>query len=49
LNPWTLFPSYFELQEEQEVAEQLLQEELAVLLNFPPLEKAKVESSRLTL
>jgi len=44
-----IFYFYFELQEEQEVAEQPLQEELAVLLNFPPLEKAKVESSRLTL
>lgn len=39
---------YFELQEEQEVAEQLLQEELAVLLNFPPLEKAKVDIRRFT-
>ncbi len=42
MNSWF----YLELQEEQEVAEQLLQEELAVLLNFPPLEKANVDIIR---
>ncbi len=34
---------------EQLVEEQPLQEELAVLLNFPPLEKAKADIIRLTL
>lgn len=33
---------------EQLVEEQPEQEELAVLLNFPPLEKAKADMSRLT-
>jgi hypothetical protein len=36
------------LQVEQLVAEQLPQEELAVLLNFPPLEKAKADIIRWT-
>jgi len=40
LNPRTL---YLEPQVEQVVAAQPLQEELAVLLNFPPLEKAKAD------
>jgi len=35
-------------QVEQLVAAQLPQEELAVLLNFPPLEKAKADIIRLT-
>jgi hypothetical protein len=35
-------------QVEQLVAEQVPQDELAVLLNFPPLEKAKVDIIRLT-
>jgi hypothetical protein len=35
-------------QVEQLVAEQLPQEELAVLLNFPPLEKAKADIIRFT-
>jgi len=39
---------YFEPQVEQLVEEQLPQEELAVLLNFPPLEKAKADIIRLT-
>jgi hypothetical protein len=34
---------------EQLVEEQPPQEELAVLLNFPPLEKAKADIIRLTL
>jgi len=33
---------------EQLLEEQPLQEELAVLLNFPPLEKAKADIIRLT-
>jgi hypothetical protein len=37
---------YLEPQVEQLVAEQPPQEELAVLLNFPPLEKAKVDIIR---
>jgi hypothetical protein len=37
------------LQVEQLVAEQVPQEELAVLLNFPPLEKAKADIIRFTL
>jgi hypothetical protein len=37
-----------ELQLEQLVAEQVPQDELAVLLNFPPLEKAKADIIRLT-
>jgi len=35
-------------QVEQLLEEQPLQEELAVLLNFPPLEKAKADIIRLT-
>jgi hypothetical protein len=38
--------SYLEPQVEQLVAEQPPQEELAVLLNFPPLEKAKADIVR---
>jgi len=38
-----------EPQVEQLVEEQPPQEELAVLLNFPPLEKAKADIIRLTL
>jgi hypothetical protein len=37
-----------ELQVEQLVEAQLLQEELAVLLNFPPTEKAKADIIRVT-
>jgi hypothetical protein len=37
---------YLEPQVEQLVAEQPPQEELAVLLNFPPLEKAKADMVR---
>jgi hypothetical protein len=37
-----------ELQVEQLVAEQPLQDELAVLLNLPPLEKAKADIIRWT-
>jgi hypothetical protein len=40
---------YQEPQVEQLVEEQPPQEELAVLLNFPPLEKAKADIIRLTL
>jgi hypothetical protein len=36
------------LQPEQLPEEQLPQDELAVLLNFPPLEKAKADTFRLT-
>jgi hypothetical protein len=36
------------LQPEQLLEEQLPQDELAVLLNFPPLEKAKADIFRLT-
>ncbi len=43
LNPRTL---YLEPQVEQLVEAQPLQEELAVLLNFPPLEKAKADIIR---
>jgi hypothetical protein len=43
LNPRTV---YLEPQVEQLVAAQPLQEELAVLLNFPPLEKAKEDIIR---
>jgi hypothetical protein len=43
LNPRTL---YLEPQVEQLLAEQVPQEELAVLLNFPPLEKAKADIIR---
>jgi hypothetical protein len=39
---------YYLLQLEQLVEEQLPQEELAVLLNLPPLEKAKADIIRLT-
>jgi hypothetical protein len=39
---------YLEPQVEQLVAEQPPQEELAVLLNFPPLEKAKADIIRWT-
>jgi hypothetical protein len=39
---------YFVPQVEQLVAEQLPQDEDAVLLNFPPLEKAKADIIRLT-
>ncbi len=40
------FKFYLEPQVEQLVAEQPPQEELAVLLNFPPLEKAKADIIR---
>jgi hypothetical protein len=43
LNPITL---YLDPQVEQLVAAQPLQEELVVLLNFPPLEKAKADIIR---
>jgi hypothetical protein len=39
---------YLEPQVEQLVAEQVPQEELAVLLNFPPVEKAKADILRFT-
>jgi hypothetical protein len=39
---------YLEPQVEQLLEEQLPQEELAVLLNFPPLEKAKADITRRT-
>jgi len=39
-------PLYLEPQVEQVVAEQVPQEELAVLLNFPPAEKAKADITR---
>ena len=39
---------YLEPQVEQLVAAQPPQEELAVLLNFPPLEKAKADIIRVT-
>jgi hypothetical protein len=39
---------YYLLQVEQLVDEQVPQDELAVLLNFPPLEKAKADIIRLT-
>jgi len=39
---------YYLLQVEQLVAAQLPQDEDAVLLNFPPLEKAKADIIRLT-
>jgi len=39
---------YYLLQLEQLVDEQVPQDELAVLLNFPPLEKAKADIIRLT-
>ena len=42
------FLYYLELQLEQLLDEQVPQEELAVLLNFPPLEKAKADIIRLT-
>ncbi len=44
-----IIPGYFEPQVEQVVAAHPLQEELAVLLNFPPLEKAKADIIRFTL
>jgi hypothetical protein len=44
LNPYF----YLVPQVEQLLAEQLPQEELAVLLNFPPLEKAKADIIRWT-
>ena len=42
------FLEFYLLQPEQLPEEQLPQDELAVLLNFPPLEKAKVDILRLT-
>jgi hypothetical protein len=39
---------YYLLQVEQLADEQVPQDELAVLLNFPPLEKAKADIIRLT-
>jgi hypothetical protein len=57
LKNWLLFGDWclgfgifiqLEPQVEQLVEEQLLQEELAVLLNFPPLEKAKEDIIRFT-
>ena len=44
---WEVQGGYL-LQPEQLLEEQLPQDELAVLLNFPPLEKAKVDILRLT-
>jgi len=58
LKNWLLFGDWclefgifiqLEPQVEQLVEEQPPQEELAVLLNFPPLEKAKADIIRLTL
>jgi len=47
IGAWYLeFSGYLEPQVEQLVAAQPLQEELAVLLNFPPLEKAKADIIR---
>ncbi|MGA2516497.1 MAG: hypothetical protein ABSG44_08095 [Thermodesulfobacteriota bacterium] len=48
LKPWALAQGvvHLEPQVEQEVAEQVPQEELAVLLNFPPTEKAKADITR---
>ncbi len=47
IGAWYLgFNGYLEPQVEQLVAEQPPQEELAVLLNFPPLEKAKADITR---
>jgi len=47
IGAWYLeFDGYFELQVEQLVAEQPPQDELAVLLNLPPLEKAKADIIR---
>ena len=43
-----LWRGFYLLQPEQLLEEQLPQDELAVLLNFPPLEKAKVDILRLT-
>ena len=40
--------NYLEPQVEQLVAEQVPQDEVAVLLNFPLLEKAKVDMTRFT-
>jgi hypothetical protein len=45
LNPRTL---YFEPQVEQLEEPQLLHDELAVLLNFPPTENAKADMTRRT-
>jgi hypothetical protein len=45
-SPGTPSLHYFVPQVEQLVAEQPPQEELAVLLNFPPLEKAKADIIR---
>ncbi len=52
MNPRILEPffcfNYLEPQVEQLGAAQVPQEELAVLLNFPPLENAKVDMVRFT-
>jgi hypothetical protein len=52
VNPRILEPffsfNYLELQVEQLVEEQVPQDELAVLLNFPPTEKAKADIIRWT-
>jgi hypothetical protein len=45
-SPGTPSLHYFVPQVEQVVAAHPLQEELAVLLNFPPLEKAKADIVR---
>jgi len=44
----SIVPDYLDPQVEQLGAEQVPQEELAVLLNFPPLEKANADIMRLT-
>lgn len=44
----SIIPGYLEPQLEQLLEEQVPHEELAVLLNFPPLEKAKADIIRLT-
>jgi hypothetical protein len=52
MNPGFLGPffcfNYLELQVEQLVEAQPLQEEFAVLLNFPPTENAKADIIRVT-
>jgi hypothetical protein len=45
---YELQTNYLEPQVEQLVAEQVPQDEVAVLLNFPLLEKAKVDMTRFT-
>jgi len=48
LRPIFGFRGVYLLQPEQLLEEQVPQDEVAVLLNFPPLEKAKVDTLRLT-